>query len=44
MSFLIDPPLLIISGILLYLAGVKYALTDWKKNAIGILVVLYSFQ
>ncbi len=40
MSFLIDPPLLIISGILLYLAGVRYALPDGKKNAIGMLVVL----
>ncbi len=40
MSFLIDPPLLIILGILLYLAGVRYALTDGKKNAIGMLVVL----
>lgn len=40
MSFLIDPPLLIISGILLYLAGEKYALTDGKKKAIGILIVL----
>ena len=40
MSFLIDPPLLIISGVLLYLAGVRYALTDGTKNVIGMLIVL----
>ncbi len=40
MSFLLDPPLLIISGILLYLAGVRYALTGGKKIAIGVLIVL----
>jgi hypothetical protein len=40
MSFIIDPPLLIISGFLLYLAGVRFALTERKKIAIGLLVVL----
>ncbi len=44
MSFLIDPPLLIFSGFLLYLAGVRYELTGGKKIAIGLLIVLLFFS
>ena len=40
MSFLIDPPLLIISGALLYLAGARYGLTVGNQAVVGMLVVL----
>ena len=40
MSFLLDPPLLLILGGILYLAGNRFAMTDGTRTAIGILIVL----
>ncbi len=39
MSFLIDPPLLLISGIILYFAGNRFELTGEIKTAAGIIIV-----
>ena len=40
MSFLLDPPALIIIGVALYLAGKKFELTRLTKISIGLLIVL----